>query len=104
MKLTNGTEIIFYKGKYPNGCRAVCAYDVASGELYADITINLPDLCQLPEDDFSFFSADCTDIYDEMVRQGYIAPGKPVKYNMGIYQTGRFLAKFDNEAKTMEDM
>ena len=78
--------------------KAVLAF-VASGdekgELYGDVTINIPQY-SLDEGE-SFLSSDCPDLIDAMVKNGYLEITDSVKLNWGTYKIGKFTQKFADE-------
>ena len=78
--------------------KAVLAF-VASGdekgELYGDVTINIPQY-SLDEGE-SFLSADSPNLITEMVENGYLEITDEVKVNYGTYKVGRFTQKFIDE-------
>lgn len=96
MRLNDGTEIRFEEDRYVvGGRRAIEAYDAKTGEPYASLTINLPDM-KVP-DDIMFFNEDSIELVVEMTEQDYIFPLGFVKYNMGRYPVGKMTEKFDAE-------
>lgn len=65
------------------------------GELYGDVTINIPQY-SLDEGE-SFISADCPELIDAMVENGYLEITDEVKVNYGTYKVGKFTQKFIDE-------
>lgn len=65
------------------------------GELYGDVTINIPQY-SLDEGE-SFLSADCPDLIDAMVENEYLEITDEVRVNYGTYKVGRFTQKFIDE-------
>ena len=96
----NDYEVTFVVDAYADMFqrKAVLAF-VASGdekgELYGDVTINIPQY-SLDEGE-SFLSSDCPDLIDAMVKNGYLEITDSVKLNYGTYKIGRFTQKFANE-------
>ncbi len=80
--------------------KAVIAY-TSDGECYGDVTINIPQY-SLDEGE-SFLSADCPDLIDAMVENGYLEITDKVKVNYGTYKVGkftqRFIDEFENESE-----
>lgn len=74
--------------------KAVLAY-TSDGECYGDVTINIPQY-SLDEGE-SFLSADCPDLIDAMVENGYLEITDEVKVNYGTYKVGKFTQKFIGE-------
>ena len=74
--------------------KAVIAY-TSDGECYGDVTINIPQY-SLDERE-SFLSADCPDLIDAMVENGYLEITDEVKVNYGTYKVGKFTQKFIDE-------
>lgn len=74
---------------------AVVASGDEEGEYYGDVTINIPQY-SLDEGE-SFLSADCPDLIDAMVKNGYLEITGDVRVNYGIYKIGRFTQKFIDE-------
>lgn len=74
--------------------KAVLAY-TSDGEYYGDVTINIPQY-SLDEGE-SFLSADCPDLIDVMVENGYLEITGKVKVNYGTYKVGKFTQKFIDE-------
>lgn len=79
--------------------KAVLAY-TSNGECYGDVTINIPQY-SLDEGE-SFLSADCPNLIDAMVENGYLEITDEVKVNYGIYKVGRFTQKFIDEFEKVE--
>ena len=71
--------------------KAVLAY-TSDGECYGDLTINIPQYSL--NDGESFLSADCPELIDVMVENGYLVITGEVKVNYGTYKVGRFTQKF----------
>ena len=92
----NDCEISFVVTTYADMFqrKAVLAY-TSDGECYGDITINLPKYSL--DDGESFLSADCPELIDAMVKNGYLEITDEVKVNYGIYKVGRFTQKFIDE-------
>lgn len=74
--------------------KAVFAY-TSDGELYGDVTINIPQY-SLNEGE-SFLSADSPNLITEMVENGYLEITDEVKVNYGTYKVGKFTQKFIDE-------
>lgn len=75
--------------------KAVLAYDAHEGELYGDITINIPQYSL--DDGECFISADCPELVKEMETQGYLEIVDEIKVNLGTYKVGKFTKKFIND-------
>lgn len=90
-------ELTFEVGTYGDMFRrkAVLAYDVETGEVYGDVTINIPQYSL--DDGECFISADCPDLINEMRRQKYLIIVGKIQVNMGTYQIGKFTKKFVKE-------
>lgn len=74
--------------------KAVIAY-TSDRECYGDVTINIPQYSL--DDGESFLSADCPDLIDAMVENGYLEITDEVKVNYGTYKVGKFTQKFIDE-------
>ena len=74
--------------------KAVLAY-TSDGEFYGDVTINIPSYFLYEGE--SFLSADCPDLIDAMVKNGYLIITNEVRVNLGTYKVGRFTQKFVDE-------
>lgn len=92
----NDNEVTFVVGTYADmfNRKAVLAY-TSEGELYGDVTINLPKYSL--ESGESFLSADCPDLINEMVKEGYLELTDSIKINYATYKIGRFTQKFMDE-------
>lgn len=97
----DGYDITFLVDKYAEdtwqrkAVIAIVASGDEEGEPYSDVTINIPQY-SLDEGE-SFLSADCPDLIDAMVENGYLEITDEVKVNYGIYKVGRFTQKFIDE-------
>jgi hypothetical protein len=77
---------------------AVLAYDTKAEELYADVTINIP---QYPLDDGEcFLGTDSPELIREMERQGYLEISSEIRVNYGTYKVGKFTPKFYEDFRT----
>ena len=79
---------------------AVIASGECKGELYGDVTINLPQY-SLDEGE-SFLSADCPKLIKEMIAEGYLEIIDEIKVNYGSYKVGKFTQKFMDEFEKSE--
>lgn len=78
--------------------RAYVASGEDEGEYYGDVTINIPQYSLFEEDgEDAFLSADCPDLIDAMVENGYLEIVREVKVNYGTYKVGKFTQKFIDE-------
>lgn len=102
MRLSDGTELTFKETTYADMFerRAILAFDKKTGELYGDVTINLPGY--MLEDNRVFLTANSPALIQEMVDKGYLRIHGSVKYNYGTYQIGEFLQKFEDEVRPFE--
>lgn len=76
-------------------------------ELYGDVTINIPQYSLFEEDgEDAFLSADCPDLIDAMVENGYLEIVREAKVNYGTYKVGKFTQKFadDFEKESNQEM
>lgn len=102
MKTTDGTEITFQTNKYHMfGRIAVLAFESENGELYDDVTINLP-MYSLDDEEDAFLN-DCTEIIKPMVENGYLEIIRECKTAFGTYQVGHFTEKFMKEFKNGDE-
>ena len=77
--------------------KAVLAY-ASDGECYGDVTINIPQYALFEEDgEDAFLSADCPELIEAMIENGYLEIVREVKVNYGTYKVGRFTQKFVDE-------
>lgn len=86
---------------------AIVANGDEKGELYGDVTINIPQYSLFEEDgEDAFLSADCPDLIDAMVENGYLEIVREAKVNYGTYKVGKFTQKFadDFEKKSNQEM
>lgn len=74
---------------------AIVASGDEEGELYGDVTINIPQYSL--NDGESFLNADCPELIVAMVENGYLEITDEVKVNYGTYKVGRFTQKFIDE-------
>lgn len=81
--------------------KAVIAY-TSDGECYGYVTINIPQY-SLDEEE-SFLSADCPNLIDAMVENGYLEITDEVKVNYGTYKIGKFTQKFIDEFEKAQQM
>ena len=96
----NNTDITFVVDTYADmfKSKAVLAYSASGeeeGELYGDVTINIPQY-SLDEDE-CFLSADCPQLIKAMVKNGYLKIVDEIKVNLGTYKIGTFTQKFTDE-------
>lgn len=75
--------------------KAVLAIEKETGELYADVTINLPQY-SLDEGE-SFLSADCPELIKAMIENGYLEIVGDIQVSFGRYKIGKFTQKFIDE-------
>lgn len=103
MRLSDGTELTFKETTYADMFehRAILAFEKETGELYGDVTINLPGY--MLEDNRVFLTADSPILIQEMINQGYLRIHGYVPYNYGTYQIGEFLQKFEDEVRPFEE-
>ncbi len=96
MKKSIGTfdnqELYLIVASYRNNNRIYLAVETEEEGLYADITINLPDM-MLPDDDYIFVNGDMTrELRNFLEEQGIIGETlETYQYNMGKYD----MAKID---------
>lgn len=62
---------------------------------YGDVTINFPKYSL--DDGECFLSADCQNLINEMVKNGYLEITGQIKVNYGTYKIGKFTQKFADE-------
>ena len=74
--------------------KAVIAY-TSDGEYYGDVTINFPKYSL--DDGECFLSAECQNLINEMVKNGYLEITGQIKVNYGTYKIGKFTQKFADE-------
>lgn len=71
---------------------AIIADGEEKGELYGDVTINIPQY--LLDEGESFISADCPELIREMVKYEYLEIVGEIRVNFGTYKIGKFTQKF----------
>lgn len=77
---------------------AIVASGDKKGEIYGDVTINIPQYALFEEDgEDAFLSADCPELIEAMIENGYLEIVREVKVNYGTYKVGRFTQKFVDE-------
>ena len=77
---------------------AIVASGDEKGEIYGDVTINIPQYSLFEEDgEDAFLSADCPELIEAMIENGYLEIVREVKVNYGTYKVGRFTQKFVDE-------
>lgn len=87
---------------------AIVASGDEEGELYGDVTINIPQYSLFKEDgEDAFLSNSCPELIDAMVKNGYLEIVREAKVNYGTYKVGKFTQKFaddfENESKQEMD-
>lgn len=75
--------------------KAVLAIEKETGELYGDVTINLPQYSL--DDGESFLSADYPELIKTMVDNGYLEIVGDIQVSFGTYKIGKFTQKFADE-------
>lgn len=81
--------------------KAVRAIEKETGELYGDVTINIPQY-SLDEGE-SFLSNNSSELINAMVENNYLKIVDEIKVNMGIYKIGKFTKKFVDEFEGDEE-
>lgn len=77
---------------------AIVASGNEKGEIYGDVTINIPQYSLFEEDgEDAFLSADCPELIKAMIENGYLEIVREAKVNYGTYKVGRFTQKFVDE-------
>ena len=77
---------------------AIVASGDKKGEIYGDVTINIPQYALFEEDgEDAFLSADCPELIEAMIENGYLEIVREVKVNYGTCKVGRFTQKFVDE-------
>lgn len=77
---------------------AIVASGNEKGEIYGDVTINIPQYSLFEEDgEDAFLSADCPELIKVMIENGYLEIVREAKVNYGTYKVGRFTQKFVDE-------
>lgn len=84
---------------------AIVASGDEKGELYGDVTINIPQYSLFEEDgEDAFLNADCPDLIDAMVENGYLEIVREAKVNYGTYKVGKFTQKFSDDFEKEADI
>lgn len=93
----DGRKIAFLVSEYADMFhrKAVVAWDVDEDDLYAGVTINIPQYSL--DDSECFLSADCPLLISEMEKRGLLKVTRKIKVNYGAYQVGVFTEKFKSE-------